>query len=356
MSDASPQERVGIGLVGVGAFGEFCLAAFNEMPEVYVAAVADSDKARALAASAKYDTRFFSSLETMLRDDTIEIIALNTPPFLHAEQGLMTLNAGRHLFCEKPLALTVEDGQRSLDAAARHHALLTVDYVMRRNAIWAMAAQLRESGVLGALRHMDLANHAAGLNLPPDHWFWDKAKSGGIWVEHGVHFFDAFAWVAGEAGTITGAQQFASIDGVVDRVEAIGHYGNVAAHFYHAFDKSNVTEQTVARLTFEQGYITLNEWVPTTLHLHTWVDEVALQAQLAGFPGDVKLEHQPNGHLTAQLTLTQGKSAAYREAIQAGMRDLALAVRDPAHTLQVTGQHGLDSLRMAVQAEQLGRG
>src|SRR5690606_14636556 len=108
---------------------------------------------------------------------------------------------------------------------------LTVDYVMRHNPFWDAAARLRRDGVLGRLLQMDLVNHAAGLDLPPDHWFWDPAQSGGIWVEHGVHFFDAFAWVAGAPGDVAASQAFARPDGAVDRVAALARYGEAAAHF-----------------------------------------------------------------------------------------------------------------------------
>jgi predicted dehydrogenase len=181
------------------------ISAFHEMPEVRIAAVVDVVLERAQEFAAEYGAVAYQSLSEALADPSVSILALNTPPFLHAEQGLAVLQAKRHLFCEKPLALTVEDGRRLIDAAKQHNVLLTVDYVMRQNPYWAAAAELAGAGVLGKLRHMDLANHAAGLSRPDNHWFWDKGKSGGIWIEHGVHFFDAFAWVSGQTGTVTGA-------------------------------------------------------------------------------------------------------------------------------------------------------
>jgi predicted dehydrogenase len=229
--------------------------------------------------------------------------------------------------------------------------LLTVDYVMRQNPLWAAAAALRESGLLGALLHMDLANHAAGLNLAPDHWFWDKAQSGGIWIEHGVHFFDAFAWVAGEPGEITAAQAFSRADGREDRVAALARYGRAAAHFYHGFTHSSADEQTVVQLTFEHGYVTLDEWVPTQLRLLTTVSPHALQPLLAGA---VSSEDAPGGQTLLTATLTEGKSAVYRRAIQDGMSQLARGANGDAQALRVTGAHGLASLRMALDAEWMG--
>jgi predicted dehydrogenase len=343
------EQPVGIGLVGAGAYGQFCLEAFAQMPEVRIVAVADVDAERARTLGERYGAKGYDSIGGLLDHPDVEIVALNTPPNFHAEQGVASLKAGKHLFCEKPLALTIEEGERLIDAAKENQMRLTVDYVMRRNPYWGAAAALAQSGVLGALRHMDLANHAAGLELPSHHWFWDKAKSGGIWIEHGVHFFDAFAWIAGEGGQVLASKAYYRPDGVNNRVEALAQYGTVAAHFYHAFDKSSRTEQTTVRLTFENGYVTLSEWVPTSIELLTPVSFAELQPFLKG-----SLEHQTaEGKTWARAYAPEGKSTLYRQCIQAGMRDLAAAVRKADHPLTVTGEHGLDSLRMAVAAESL---
>ncbi len=340
----------GIGLVGAGAFGQFCLAAFAELPDVQIAAVADTDAARAERFAAQYGARAYASLDAMLADPAVQIVALNTPPALHAAQGLAVLQAGKHLFGEKPLALSTGDGERLIAAASAADRLLTVDYVMRQNPLWSAAAALRASGLLGDLLHMDLTNHAAGLDLPAAHWFWDKAQSGGIWIEHGVHFFDAFAWVAGAPGEVTAARAWRRADGREDRVEALAHYGAVAAHFYHGFTHSGPTEQTTARLAFAGGYVTLDEWVPTALTLVTRQPAEPLAALL---PGVVTADATPNAPAVIRAVLPEGKSAVYRRAIQDGMQQLARAAQGETDALRVTGAMGIDSLRMAERAEQL---
>lgn len=342
-------QPVGIGLVGAGAFGVFCLDAFAVMPEVLIAAVADVDARRARSLADKYRASAYNSLDALLADTAVEIVALNTPPYLHTEQGFAALAVGKHLFNEKPLALTLEDGTALIQEAETRRLRLTIDYVMRWNPYWQAAVKLARDGVLGVLRHMDLTNHAAGLDLPANHWFWDKTKSGGIWVEHGVHFFDAFAWVAGTPGRITASQSFTRADGATDRVEALARFGDAAAHFYHAFDKSGQTEQTTVTLTFEYGYVTLREWVPTSIELLATVEPDALRSYLPGQMAEPERIGAQQYRLFAFAP--EGKSAIYRASVQAGMRDLAQAVRDPSHRLAVTGQDGLESLRLAVQAE-----
>lgn len=339
---------VSIGLVGVGAFGEFCLKAFHDMPEVKILGVVDVDFARAQQMANLYQAEAYATLDNLLQNPEVQIVALNTPPYLHAEQGLAVLNAGKHLFCEKPLALTLEDGHALMQAAERNQVLLTVDYVMRRNPFWQAAADMARAGVLGALCHMDLANHAAGLSLPDDHWFWDKSKSGGIWIEHGVHFFDAFAWVAGTRGEIVAATAYTRPNGATDRVEALAKFGDTAAHFYHGFDQRGQTEQTTVRLTFEQGYVTLREWVPTSIEIITPVYPDKLRPYLSG---TIETSSHTHERFFIRAYAPEGKSAIYRASIQAGLRNLALSIQDKTHKLAVTGYEGLESLRLAVAAE-----
>jgi predicted dehydrogenase len=345
MAEVAP---VGIGLVGAGAFGEFCLQAFAEMPEVRIVAVADVDKQRAERMAARFGAKACGDLKPMLDNPAVEIVALNTPPYLHGTQGMEAIEAGKHLFCEKPLATTPHDCERLIEAAQERAVRLTVNYVMRHTPYWAAAAALAHSGVLGRLRHMDLANHAAGLSLPANHWFWDKDKSGGIWIEHGVHFFDAFTWVSMQIGEVICARPYTRGNGVTDRVEGLFHYGDVAAHCYHAFDQSGETEQTTVQLTFDQGYVTLREWVPTSLELVTPVDRREWETLL---PGTIEYSQTPPDLIRVKAYAPEGKSALYRRSIQAGMRNLAQAVRDPKVTLAVTGQDGLISLHIAFAAE-----
>ena len=80
---------------------------------------------------------------------------------------------------------------------------------MRFQPAYRMLEALAASGIMGRLRTISFQNFAQAL--APDHWFWDRTKSGGILVEHGVHFFDAYSRIAGApsqvSGTVPGRKQ-----------------------------------------------------------------------------------------------------------------------------------------------------
>jgi len=358
------ERPLGMGLVGVGGFGLFCLAAFAEMPEIKVAAAADSDPARAQKA-APYGARVYARFGDLLADPDVDIVAINTPPHLHAPMALEAARAGKHLFVEKPLATSLDDARSVIRAAREAGVQLTVDYVLRFHPLHQLAAQIVHSGAFGPLQHVSLENFATDDTLLPDHWFWDPAQSGGIHVEHGVHFFDICNQLAGRAPDSAAGTAQSRADGRVDRVSATVRYGDrVLATFYHSFTQIGRIEQTTMRITCARGHLTLSGWIPTHLTLSGLVDDTALAAlqDLLGEQLDVPErfagERTVFEHGGATETLAArveawvealDRQGDYRRAIQAGVRNLAAAIHGNA-PLTVTPDDGLASLAVALAA------
>ena len=86
--------------------------------------------------------------------------------------------------------------------AAGHAAgkVVGINYVMRYDPLYQIVEQVALGGVLGRLTHVEFQNYASDEGLDDGHWFWDRQQSGGIFVEHGVHFFDIIGAIIGGAG------------------------------------------------------------------------------------------------------------------------------------------------------------
>jgi predicted dehydrogenase len=359
--DRSP---LGVGLVGAGGFGEFCLAAYREMAEVAVIAVADVDESRARRAAAPGEA-VYGDYAALLADPRVDIVAVNTPPFLHGPMAVEAAAAGKHLFVEKPLATSMVEAEAAVAAARAAGVQLSVNYVLRHHPLHRLAAAIAGSGAFGELQHFALENFATDEPLGPGHWFWKRAESGGIHVEHGVHFFDLCnALAGGPPGEVTGLSQRRA-DGREDRVSATARYGDrLLATFYHSFNQIRAVEQTTIRLGCRRGHLAIEGWIPTRLTLHGLVEAAGLRAlgellgdrlHVAGrFEGEAaRFAHggEVEG-LAAAVTaeaVAPDRQGDYRRAIQAGMRDLAGAIREKRPPL-VGAADALTSLAVALAA------
>ena len=127
--------------------------------------------------------------------------------------------------------------------------------------------------------HGFFENYASDENLDANHWFWDETKSGGIFIEHGVHFFDMFSGWLG-AGKVVNALQMqrpAVHSKITDRVQATVLYKEGTVNFYHGFDQPKILDRQEMRLQFERGEITLYEWVPVKMKLHGLLQDEQLK-------------------------------------------------------------------------------
>lgn len=359
--DSAP---LGLGLVGAGGFGVFCLAAFAEMPEIRVVAVADTDLERAQAAAPE-GARVYGDYRAMLDDPAVQIVAINTPPHLHAGMVQQAAAAGKHIFVEKPLATSLEQARTAVQAARAAGVQITVDYVLRFHPLHRLAAEIVRSGALGSLQHWSLENLATDEGLPADHWFWDQEQSGGIHVEHGVHFFDLCNHLVGAAPDAVSGWAQRRPDGRIDRVSATVHYGDdVLATFYHSFTRIREIERTTIQLNYSRGSITLLGWIPTDLILSGMADKAGL-AQLARLLGKRLVVEERfqgaarvfrHGGAVEQIAAwvrahveAPNRQGEYKRAIQAGMRSLTGAIRGDEAPL-VSAEDGLLSLAVALAA------
>jgi predicted dehydrogenase len=326
------------------------LEAAGELPGLRPVAVADRDldRAEALAAAHRLDA---CGPERLLADPRVAVVAVATPPAGHAELALAALRGGRHVFCEPPLATTLEDATEVLAAAGGPGApRLAVDSVLRHHPLYALVGRLGQA-VLGPPRHFALEDLAGDEQLGPDHWFWDREVSGGIPVTHGVHFFEAAAWLLGSQPELVQALEAARPDGRVDTFLATArHPGGATAGYAHSFARPERASSQWTTLDWgEPASGRLYGWVPVELELDIRTDGAGLaavqalttdqQAALA-VPGyrpsgaeritlELASRSQP-GRWDLRLRATLGGQAArrrvYREGVRAGLADLLAAI------------------------------
>ena len=274
-----------LGLLGCGAFGTFLADTIAELPTAELAAVADTRTD--LAASTRRrppKARIAADLDGLLADRDLDIVVVATPPWTHAAFAVQALEAGRHVLVEKPLAIDPAGCRQVAAAASDTGRVVVVDHLLRFAPLVTALAQLlavEVSGrrVLGPIRRFSFENDAADEDLPSDHWFWDPRRSGGIFIEHGVHFFDLAATLIGSPAEAIQAMATTRPDGRTDTVCATARYHSGAtASWYHSFTHTRRGERQSLRLDLGNGECRLAGWIPLELRLEAATDHAAAEA------------------------------------------------------------------------------
>lgn len=181
----------------VGNGGIYRLAhgvAWPQIPRARVVATCDilADRAeqacRELGAEAS-----FTRLEDLLDKDGIDIIDICTPSDTHADMSVQALRAGKHVICEKPMALTPADAMRMVEAATQANRHLYVGHTRRFDGRWRMMKEQIAAGRIGeavAVRRSE----RCWAGFPREDWHWELRRSGGVLMDLGVHVADLFAW------------------------------------------------------------------------------------------------------------------------------------------------------------------
>jgi predicted dehydrogenase len=365
--------EVGLGVIGCGGFGLYALQQFAQVPGVRLVGVSGTHRAAARAAELRFAIPDVQDVEAMLARDDIQLVYIATPPFLHHAQALQALRAGKHVICEKPLAMTVAQADAMIAEARRQDRLLVANLMQRYNPVARAVGRLIGERILGELIHATFENYASDENLGPDHWFWDRSKSGGIFVEHGVHFFDLFAGWLGP-GQVMAAQRGlrpGTSPPIEEQVQCTVRHGfSTLVNFYHGFHQAGRMDRQELRLVFERGDVTLYDWVPTRVRVHAIADEAQTRALEALFQGarldcttaygprDRACEgrHKPlDVYQMLELSWGEGtqKSHRYGELLRAMLADQLAWIADRSHERTITEANGRDSLAIACQADQL---
>lgn len=183
---------IGYGLLGSGFMAHTyaeCLA--RHVPGAHLVAVALGSRAAGLAA--EYGVPADPSADALLARSDVEAVIVATPHSTHLPLTRAAAAAGKHVYTEKPMAVTVADCDEMIEACRRAGVLLTVNKVTRFRESPGTAKRLLDDGAIGELRMVRVTSSVVGY-LPDDHGWAKNPGEGGAWLDMGVHLFDALRW------------------------------------------------------------------------------------------------------------------------------------------------------------------
>jgi predicted dehydrogenase len=228
-----------IGIVGAGGFAGFASQSFLKVPGVKINAVFDINSRACDAMAEKLSAKPYTNFESFLLDENVEVVYIATPPYLHYPQSKEAILAGKHVICEKPAAIKTSEAEELIALARTKKLLYVVNLMQSYNPLAIVVKNIIKEKMLGEFLHGFFENYASDEKLKADHWFWDIEKSGGIFIEHGVHFFDLFSGWLGKGEVIHSAQWHRQnvVNRIIDRVQAIVNFPDGPVNFYHGFDQ-----------------------------------------------------------------------------------------------------------------------
>ncbi len=180
-----------VGVIGYGGAFNMGRAHLNEMAGAGMTpvAVAEVDPARLTVATADFPgIQTYTSTAAMLKRSDVNLLAIITPHNTHARLALQCLKAGRHVVCEKPLAVTTAECDAMIAAAKKSRVVLSTYHNRHWDGHILEAVKRIGTGVLGDLVRVEC--RMGGYSKPGDWWRTSKSISGGILYDWGVHLLE----------------------------------------------------------------------------------------------------------------------------------------------------------------------
>jgi predicted dehydrogenase len=187
---------VGFGIVGSGLMaGIYATCLKEDTRDLRLSAIAGGSRAPALAAQHAVDAE--ASIETLLARPDVDAVVIATPHSAHLPQTLLAAAAGKHVFLEKPMALSTDQCRQMIDACRSAGVLLTVGQVTRRLEAPRVARRMIDEGDIGSVRMIQVwRTLSGGLPFPEGAWPLDP-NEGGPFLDWGSHGCDVVRWYAG---------------------------------------------------------------------------------------------------------------------------------------------------------------
>jgi predicted dehydrogenase len=185
---------VTVGVIGAGLFAQtVLLPALRRLPNVRLRTVATQSGLSARHAGDRLGfERCTTDARDVLDDPEIDAVLIATRHDLHAPLAVEALHRGKHVFVEKPLALTVEDTRAVLAAQAAASRVLVVGFNRRYSPL---ARALK--GFLAHQHPLALTYRVNAGIIPAEHWVYDREQGGGRWLGEGGHFIDVLQYLTG---------------------------------------------------------------------------------------------------------------------------------------------------------------
>ena len=303
-------DQIRIGVIGTGSIAREHLKAYKKNPHVEIYALCDLNADLVAQCAEEFGVpaeRTFTNCEEMLKLPEIDAVSICTWNAAHAPCAIAALNAGKHVLCEKPMAMNAEEAKAMKEAAERNGKLLMIGFVRRFGNDCDILLDLISNDQFGEIYYAKATYLRRNGN--PGGWFGDKARSGGgPLIDLGVHVIDLSRYLLGRPKPV-------SVYGATFR--KLGNRPDIKGGKAYLSARANdttvcdVEDLATALIRFDNGAVVSVE-ASFSLNLKKDVGSIELFGTKAGAKIDPELEmySEMNGYMT-NVTLTNPTALSF---------------------------------------------
>lgn len=197
------------GIIGCGRISKIHTAVISELNEAELTAVCDIARDRAEACARKLKCEVYADYREMLKNKDIDVINICTPTYLHADMAVDAAKAGKHVVTEKPMAVTLADADRMIEACKKNGVKLFVVKQNRYNPPIIKLKEALDAGQFGKIFYGKTTVYwQRDQRYYDEHvWFRTRHMGGGVLINQASHNIDMLCWLMGPVESV-----FAKID------------------------------------------------------------------------------------------------------------------------------------------------
>ncbi len=260
-NDMMKKKQLGIALIGYGGMGNWHVQTLSGIEEVKLCGVWDTDPLRREAAT-KLGLHVYGSQQELLEDIAVEAVTIATPNDTHLPIALAAMEAGKHVVCEKPVALNSSELTQMIHCAKEMRVQFTVHQNRRWDEDYLTMKQIYDENTMGKVFHIESRVHGS-RGIPGD-WRNQKQHGGGMVLDWGVHLLDQMNMMLGRRRPISVYAQLTNITNelVDDGFRALFQYEDQVTFFVEV-GTSNFISLPRWYMQGENGSAIIHDWAGT---------------------------------------------------------------------------------------------
>jgi UDP-N-acetyl-2-amino-2-deoxyglucuronate dehydrogenase len=263
--DQPRTNKLKIALIGCGRISPVHLNAIADCPDACLYAVCDIDKPKALAAAGKYGCKAYFDYKELLQDESIDVVHICTPNWLHSFMSIDAMLAGKHVLTEKPMAIAPSDASEMIRVSEKTGKKLGVCFQNRYNSTSLRIKELLDSGksgrIIGSKAFITWSRDRNYYESDAWRGTWNE-EGGGVIISQAVHALDLLQWFNGDAEKLKASIDTRLLEGVIeveDTADAVIVFRNGSTALFYATNCYCANSPVRLEIICENATIILDE-------------------------------------------------------------------------------------------------